>query len=286
MAENISSSELVKQVSTLGQQLSELAQKLRRHYSNYLPMDPASEEAFTALSKGLTDMNHVLETNCHGLTPAAAEYEAKVLGQVRIPVVSKEELGARVDFRRLSWDEAKPVLPSAPRYYTGTEKGGITPISASVRYFVREDSTTGKPILSPEGQPLIAGYKLEFRHGDRVFLTHTNEKGLFDLPLLGLTHASLSWASDNELAPAIQKGNILLIDQDIRHYDGDGTYCFEKGASHKHDIAELKFLPTGGFSYISNREYPQHIIDTSSLKFLGKVVLIMQRTDEPWPKAR
>lgn len=286
MAENISSSELVKQVSSLGQQLSELAQKLRRHYSNYLPIDPSAEEAFTALSKGLTDMSHVLETNCHGLTPAAAEYEAKVLGQARIPVISEGQIQAPVDFRQSSWDAAKPVLPSAPRYYTGTEKGGITPISASVRYFVREDSTTGKPILSPEGQPLIAGYKLEFRHGDRVFLTHTNEKGLFDLPLLGLTHASLSWASDNELAPAIQKGNILLIDQDIRHYDGDGTYCFEKGASHKHDIAELKFLPTGGFSYISTREYPQHIIDTSSLKFVGKVVLIMQRTEEPWPQAR
>lgn len=86
------------------------------------------------------------------------------------------------------------------------------------------------------------------------------------------------------MAPAIEKGDVLVVDRNIRHYDGDGTYCFDKGENNEYDIAELTFLPSGGFSYVSDREHPQHIADTSTLNFLGKVVRVLQRSEAPWPK--
>ena len=40
----------------------------------------------------LTDMNRELKTNCYGLTTAVADYEAKALGKVCIPVLSLEHI--------------------------------------------------------------------------------------------------------------------------------------------------------------------------------------------------
>ena len=81
-------------------------------------------------------------------------------------MLTDEEMIARVDLSKLAWYEAKPVLPSAPRYYADRNKTEDSLLAVKVCYFVREDAETKKPWLSPEGHPVIASYRLVFTQGD------------------------------------------------------------------------------------------------------------------------
>lgn len=272
---------IAQRIQAMGAELSALAHDMRHAYSNYLPIDESEEEAFTTLSKGLTDVNRVLETNCHGLTPQAKLYEAKFLGLMRIPMITEERFISRLDMTKLSWADAKPVLPSAVRSYVVQEGEEKAPVHVKVRYQLQEKAGSSDPELTPEGNPKIAGYTIEIDKDGKTYQVKTDAHGHFKLPELSIANGAMIWPVDNSLAPAITKGNIVIVDLDIHHYDGDGTYCFQYDdhAPYPFDIAELNFIPSGGFSYISHRDHPEHIADTSTLNFLGKVVMVLKRTE-------
>ena len=79
------------------------------------------------------------------------------------------------------------------------------------------------------------------------------------------------YATDDALAPDIEKGMRLLVNTAIKSYDGDDFYVFERGVGKPKDIAKLIRNGDGSFTYISDVSSPQRIPDLENLVFLGKV---------------
>lgn len=79
------------------------------------------------------------------------------------------------------------------------------------------------------------------------------------------------YATDNLLAPDVEKGMRLLVNTDIRCYDGDDLYVFDKQSGNVKDIAKLVKNADGTFDYISDESKPEKLLSLDHLHFIGKV---------------
>ena len=79
------------------------------------------------------------------------------------------------------------------------------------------------------------------------------------------------YATDDSLAPDVEKGMRLLVDTAAKTYDGDDIYVFYQGKDRLIDIAKLIRCEDGSFSYISDYSHPRKLKTLDDLEFLGKV---------------
>lgn len=269
--------ERLEKMSRLGVELSELAGQLKRTFSNYGFIDPDEEPVFVELWKGIIDLEQVLEHNCHDMPPAASKYFSELTGFVQIPTVTGEELLAGYDVREIPWHHPRRLRPFTKQSFDVKTFDGETVCTA-------EKTMRSKPVAVPDGEVIayepreLEGFCYQFRKDGRTIATFDTVSSLeLVVPELGIKYGRLITAGNNGLAPEIPKDAILLLDTNVRSYDGVGYYAFARKAGSSVDIAELRALTSGGFRYVSDKSRPETIEDLQQLEFRGKFRFIMVR---------
>lgn len=281
--------ERLAKMSELGVALSELAGQLKRRNSAYHFIDPDEEPAYVDLWKGLIDLEHVLANYCHDMPPAAEKHARKVTGEVRIPMVSMEELMIGYDVRKIPWHHARRLRNHGTKKYTVKSlEGGAHDVIVTV-----EKTRLTRPVPIPEGESLAytpvepVGFHYVFRtengkgEGGETVAVDLTKNTTFALPLLGLESVRILHAADGSLAPEISRDDELLLDTTVKSYDGAGFYAFESPDGNTLEIAEVKPAPEGGFLYTADREVPaKRVDDPAKLPWCGKFRYRLEEVEE------
>ena len=101
---------------------------------------------------------------------------------------------------------------------------------------------------------------------------------------IGIEKASITYATDDALAPEIGKNIPLIVDEAIDSYDGKGYYVCRKrkpsqGNKSGTEIVRLEALPEGGFSYVSYKTKPEFFKTITGIEILGKIRYFLERDE-------
>lgn len=270
--------ELVTRISQFGQELSELAEQLKRSYSNFEFIDPKDEPAFVELWKGIVDIEQALEKHCHNRPSEVCDYESEKTGFVQIPVMTENDIIAGNYRREKPWHYPRRVPVKSFRHYRVTNEKGDFIAQCEQRQIV-------KPIAIPKGIELDFetgipdGFEYVFsKDGDEFLRVRTQNGQHFDALPLGIAKAGIIMAADEGLVPEIPQGSCLIYDEGISNFDGKGYYAIRRAERSGSEIVKLDVLKNGTFSLISYKERPEKFKDLSNIRIMGKVRYFLVET--------
>jgi phage repressor protein C with HTH and peptisase S24 domain len=212
---------------------------------------------------------------------------------------SASELGTRIGLvadrigsRKFAAEVAEISVDQLARYISGESQPSLTPIALmATQANVSLDWVWEGKGQMERGQDAdmitVPEYRVEGGAGTGIVATEEEVESIWQFSRalareLGLNPANLAFIRirGDSMAPAINNGDLVLLDMTQKHFATEGVYAFSLGDMLL--VKRIQALPTGDYQVRSdNPEYSPFALSpgADNVKVVGRVVWAIRRLD-------